>query len=140
MDSNAPMSENDFEAGDVPTDMIDPELRLRTVRTAVSVLAESERTESRREQRRKQRAKRSLIRKGSTLGRSLFHRGSKKNAVTEDDPRDRPTANADGPGFSLKPAVVGQRRNIYVNIPLPPSETDPRGEPLVSYVVFHPTV
>lgn len=31
------------------------------------------------------------------------------------------------------PRVVGQRRQVYVNFPLPREQVDPRGEPLVQY-------
>lgn len=119
--------------------MIDSELRLRTVRTAVSVLAESERAETRREARRRRSIRNnSILRKGSTLGRSIFTRGKKSGLapVTEDDPRDRPTRGSpvqptvDPAGAPAKPGPVGKRRNIYVNVPLPLSERDPKGEPI----------
>lgn len=109
--------------------MIDPELRLRTVRTAASTIAEATRSETRREAWRRRRNK-SMMRKG-TLGRNFFRRGgAKEPAVTEDDPRDVPTTpqvpTIDGK--VLPPA--GKRRDIYVNLPLPPSSLDAKGEPV----------
>lgn len=95
---------------------IDPELRLRTVRTAASTIAESNRTEARRNRRRK----RTIKRKGTT--RTFFGRDKRK-------PDERPESTADVP----KPVIEGQRRNIYVNVPLPPSELNQHGEPTARY-------
>lgn len=88
---------------------IDPNLRLRTVRTAHSTIAESVRVEQ-RATRRKTR-------------RFFKRRASKKR--TEQPPEPTPAAPTH---------VPGQRRNIYVNQPLPAEELDLNGEPLVRYV------
>lgn len=94
---------------------IDPDLRLRTVRTAASTIAESYRSEARRNQRRKRNVKR----KGT--GRSFFGRDRRKPDDSEEPPPEVPKV------------VGGQRRNIYVNVPLPPSELDQHGEPVARY-------
>jgi phospholipid-translocating ATPase len=94
---------------------IDPELRLRTVRTAASTIAESILSEA-RAQRRK-----SLRRKGSRFFR---HKGADKKR-----PR---TADSTASGSRLE--VQGERRNIYVNHSLTAMEVDRYGEPLVRYV------
>ena len=97
-------------------DSIDPELRLRTVRTAASALAESAQTEARLE-RRKTKARKRL----------KFFRS-----------KDKKKASPDGLDVSQAPgaatAPVGKRRNIYVNMPLPPDERDSRSDPIVRYV------
>ena len=94
-------------------DGVDPELRLRTVRTAASTLAESIRQEQRAERRK------SLRKKGSR-----FFRREKKRS--EDDADSEPSSTA-------RPPITGRRRNVYVNTPLPLDEVDQRGEPLVRY-------
>ncbi|TRM59777.1 hypothetical protein BD626DRAFT_408683 [Schizophyllum amplum] len=94
-------------------DNIDPELRLRTVRTAHSAIAESIRSEVKAERRKSRRANRRFFRKST----------EKKPAET---PKDDPAAAAS--------SVPGLRRNIYVNCPLPASEVDQHGEPLARYV------
>ncbi|GLB40906.1 putative cation transport ATPase (P-type) (TC 3.A.3) family. Type IV subfamily protein [Lyophyllum shimeji] len=93
---------------------IDPELRLRTVRTAASAIAESIKSEQRAERRKS-------LRKGSRFFRR--HVSAKKpESVTA-------TAEA-GPTKE----VPGVRRNVYVNYPLSAMEVDQNGEPLVRYV------
>ncbi|KAI6101652.1 hypothetical protein EDD16DRAFT_1648774 [Pisolithus croceorrhizus] len=92
---------------------IDPDLRLRTVRTAASTIAESIRSEQRAQKRRNSRKK-----------RSLFFRREKRPKTAESA-----VSNATSAG----PHIPGQRRNIYVNTPLSPSELDHRGEPLARY-------
>ncbi|KAJ3992228.1 phospholipid-transporting ATPase 1 [Lentinula boryana] len=91
-------------------DTIDPELRLRTVRTAASALEESIRTEE-KAQRRKNRRRRRLF--GS--------RSEKK--------RPRETVDTSAPSAE----VSGARRNVYVNHPLGHSELDQNGEPIARY-------
>ena len=93
---------------------IDPELRLRTVRTAASTLAESAAVEQRAEKRK------TLLNKGKKKG-SFFRRGSEKK---------RPTQDSVGP---TGPVIPGQRRTIHVNRPLPMSDVDSKNEPLVRY-------
>lgn len=94
---------------------IDPELRLRTVRTAASTLAESAAVEQRAE-RRKTLNLHKTKKKGS-----LFRRGTAKKRPTQDSVA------------SAGPIIPGQRRTIYVNRPLPMSEVDSKNEPLVRY-------
>ena len=94
---------------------IDPELRLRTVRTAASTLAESAAVEQRAERRK------SLHLNKSKNKGSFFRRGSHQKP---------PAKDSVGP---TGPVIPGQRRTIYVNRPLPISEVDSNNEPLVRY-------
>jgi phospholipid-translocating ATPase len=92
---------------------IDPELRLRTVRTAASALEESIRTEQKAERRKKRRRK------------GLFGRSSnfeKKRPQTANSSDGQPSTE-----------VPGVRRNVYVNYPLSHSELDQNGEPIARY-------
>lgn len=95
---------------------IDPELRLRTVRTAASALTESVAVEQRAARRKTMINKH---RKGS-----FFRRGSEKKRMAAEA---TPDASA-GPTAS-----TGPRRNIYVNCPISPTEADAYGEPLARY-------
>jgi phospholipid-translocating ATPase len=95
---------------------IDPELRLRTVRTAASALTESVAVEQRAAKRK------NMINK-SKKG-SFFRRGSEKNRVAAES-----TSDSSG-GVS---ASTGPRRNIYVNCPISPTEADSQGEPTARY-------
>lgn len=98
---------------------IDPELRLRTVRTAHSTIEESIRTEERARRRR------SVMRSKS---RHFFRRGSdKKRAVKNEAPKEAPAES------TAAAPVTGRRRNVYVNMPLPAEEVDTHGEPVVRY-------
>ena len=94
---------------------IDPELRLRTVRTAASAIAESIRTDQRAERRK-----------------STIHRRSRffRSKPTDKKP-DSTTATSSVASASK---VVGARRNVYVNHPLSAMEVDQDGEPKVVYV------
>ncbi|RDB16619.1 Phospholipid-transporting ATPase DNF1 [Hypsizygus marmoreus] len=93
-------------------DSIDPELRLRTVRTAASAIAESIISEQRAERRKS-------IRK-----RSRFFRSSKAQ------PKRPESINTEaGPSKE----VSGVRRNVYVNYPPSAMEVDQTGEILVRY-------
>lgn len=94
-------------------DTIDPELRLRTVRTAASAIAESIKSEQRAE-RRKTMHKRSRF----------FRRHTPEKKPTPAPPE--PTSSA------LK--APGPRRNVYVNYPLSAMEVDQDGEPKARYV------
>ena len=94
---------------------IDPELRLRTVRTAASAIAESIRTDQRAERRR------STIHK-----RSRFFRSK----PAEKKPESSTATSAVAPATSR---VSGARRNIYVNHSLSAMEVDHSGEPKVMY-------
>ncbi|EKM52958.1 uncharacterized protein PHACADRAFT_259127 [Phanerochaete carnosa HHB-10118-sp] len=98
---------------------IDPELRLRTVRTAHSTIEESIRTEQRTQRRRTMKRKRSM---------GFFRRGTDKKRVKD------PSITESPPEPGAAPPVTGVRRNIYVNMPLPPDELDHKGEPVVRYV------
>lgn len=103
---------------------MDPELRLRTVRTAASTIEESIRTETRRAERRRKRRK--------WQAKGLFHKTSTKRqavAPTAEDDLPRPTEPLDSPKGDH-----GRRRNVYVNQPLPLEEQNPNGDPVVHYV------
>ena len=103
---------------DDENDAIDPELRLRTVRTAHSTIEESIRTEERAMRRKTMRRK------------NFFRRGTDKKRV-----KDPSLAEGQSPPETgAAPPVHGLRRNIYVNMPLPPDELDSKGEPIVRYV------
>ncbi|KIP01649.1 hypothetical protein PHLGIDRAFT_32482 [Phlebiopsis gigantea 11061_1 CR5-6] len=110
---------HDDPAIDDENDGIDPELRLRTVRTAHSTLEESARAEERAQRRKTMMRKRS---------RNFFRRGTDKKRVK--DPTIAETQPADSGGSSVP---TGPRRTIYVNVPLPHSELDHHGEPIVRY-------
>ncbi|KAJ3720646.1 hypothetical protein C8R42DRAFT_627902 [Lentinula raphanica] len=92
-------------------DTIDPELRLRTVRTAASALEESIRTEE-KAQRRKTRRRRRLF--GSRSEKKRSH---------------EPAVDSTAPSTE----IPGVRRNVYVNHPLGHSEIDQNGEPIARY-------
>ncbi|KAE9385611.1 phospholipid-translocating P-type ATPase, partial [Gymnopus androsaceus JB14] len=102
------------DSDDEEDDGIDPELRLRTVRTAASALEVSMRTEAKTE-RRKSRRRRGLF------GRS---NSEKKRARSSDTTSNNNTPSTEIPGV---------RRNVYVNHPLSHSELDQNGEPIVRY-------
>ncbi|KAI9573070.1 hypothetical protein HD554DRAFT_2058642 [Boletus coccyginus] len=89
---------------------IDPDLRLRTVRTAASTIAESIRSELRAEKRKSVRRK-----------RSLFFRKDKRPKTADSTVSDATTQ------------IHGQRRNIYVNAPLSATELDQHGEPIARF-------
>ncbi|KAJ8514613.1 hypothetical protein ONZ45_g7879 [Pleurotus djamor] len=92
---------------------IDPELRLRTVRTAASAIAESIVSEARMERRKTARRKRSFFRRGS----------EKKKPPPPESSQPAPTAE-----------IVGKRRNVYFNTPLGAADADSHGEPKARYV------
>lgn len=91
---------------------IDPELRLRTVRTAHSALEEGIRTETRAELRKTRRRRRTFWRK-------------------KEAQRDQPDQPAQ-PEVKIA-RVEGERRQIHVNHPLSPSELDSNGEPIARF-------
>jgi len=95
---------------------IDPELRLRTVRTAASAIAESIKSEQRAERRRSTMYKRSRFFRSKHV--------DKKSA----------SATATSAGAPAPSKVTGARRNVYVNHPLSAMEVDHDGEPKASYV------
>ncbi|KAI0329328.1 phospholipid-translocating P-type ATPase [Cubamyces sp. BRFM 1775] len=106
----------DVDLDDEVNDAVDPELRLRTVRTAASTIAESIRTEQRVERRKTMRKKGSLF----------FRRGTEKRRA---DTADTTTSAGSAP-------IPGVRRNVYVNYTLPLDEVDNHGEPIVRE--YHP--
>jgi hypothetical protein len=112
--SNRHDEQNTDEEND---ETIDPELRLRTVRTAASAIAESIRTDQRAERRR------STIHKRSRFFRSK-HADKKPDSTTSSTSAVAPAASR----------IPGARRNIYVNHPLSAMEVDHNGEPKVGYV------
>ncbi|KAJ7687726.1 hypothetical protein B0H17DRAFT_1332344 [Mycena rosella] len=85
-------------------DTIDPELRLRTVRTAHSAIAESIVADARQTRRRRR-----------------FFRSRGEKDKEHHTPEDE------------KPVLQGRRRNVYVNTPLPRGEVDSDGDPFVRY-------
>jgi phospholipid-translocating ATPase len=93
---------------------VDQDLRLRTVRTAASTIAESIASEQRAERRRSIRHK-----------RSKFFRS--KSAKYSDHKAYVPPTN--GPAVQIS----GNRRNVYVNMPLSAAEVDGHGEPIQRY-------
>ncbi|EIW75489.1 phospholipid-translocating P-type ATPase [Coniophora puteana RWD-64-598 SS2] len=107
-------TDHEHEHDDDPN--IDPALRLRTVRTAASTIAESIRYEQRQERRKSVRRK-----------RSLFFRKDKEKKHHAKAPPDEPGAAA------AAGQIAGQRRNVYVNMPLAQDEVDRHGEPIVQY-------
>lgn len=99
---------------------VDPDLRLRTVRTAASTIAESIRSEQRMHRRRTKRRK--LW--GSKLSLS---KKPPSNAGHESVVREAAAAATSTP-------ANGSRRNIYINMPLGPNDVDRRGRPINVYV------
>lgn len=103
---------------------IDPDLRLRTVRTASSAIAESIRSENRMRVRRTKR-------------RKLWGtKSSKKPPSNAGHDLETPPEEEDQQGHVI-PAepkgAKGSRRNIYVNVPLGAGDSH-RGEPIHRYV------
>ncbi|KAI0266442.1 phospholipid-translocating P-type ATPase [Gloeopeniophorella convolvens] len=98
---------------------VDPDLRLRTVRTAASTIAESIASEQRAERRRSVRRK-----------RSKFFRSKSADKKRQD--RVQPSTSS-APDVSPPVQIIGNRRNIYVNTPLSAIEVDQNGEPIVRY-------
>ncbi|KAJ7779112.1 phospholipid-transporting ATPase 1 [Mycena metata] len=98
--AHLPHDDNDTDDDD---QAIDPELRLRTVRTAHSAIAESIVADARQTRRR----------------RTFFRRRGEKE-------RERKLEGG-------APRPEGRRRNVYVNTPLPRGEVDAGGDPVVRY-------
>lgn len=152
--------DEEIEAFDI--DQIDPALRLRTTKTAHSVIAESIRSEGERVERRRSRLLKHLKRHGTTRLRSKSRRGRKHHGDDQDGGHDRlstipdsdvgessepPKSSAadsgSGSGTAVDHAAEGlglkkktkplTRRSIYVNMPLPSDQLNPKGEPIVDY-------
>ncbi|KAI1792323.1 phospholipid-transporting ATPase 1 [Ganoderma leucocontextum] len=103
---------DELDTDEETNDDIDPELRLRTVRTAASTIAESIRQEQKADRRKTMRKK-----------GSFFRRNTEKRRQGSGD-SDAPTS---------QPSIHGRRRNVYINMPLPTDEKDSHGEPIVRY-------
>ena len=105
---------------------IDDDLRLRTVRTAASTIAESIRSEQRAERRSKKR-------RTSTKSR-FFGRSPEKRRVSS--VRSNPPQNGQPEQQQPRPAAISHkpRRNVYVNAPLAQHELRPNGDPWFRYV------
>ena len=95
---------------DSEDETIDPELRLRTVRTAASAIAESIHSEQRAQRRKTKKRK------------HFFRRNQEKK-------------HSEPPATDVAPSteVPGERRNVYVNHPLAHLEVDNKGEPVARY-------
>lgn len=140
---------------------IDPDLRLRTVKTAHSVLAESIRSEALAEKREKRRRLfRSMKRKASDIGKGTLKRKGPAGDNGKPDSGKTEAGNTDaistaGSLTSQPPPITPPehqhqsgktkgkaknrkaelpRRTVYVNIPLPSSLRNSQGEPVVRYV------
>ncbi|KAJ7256227.1 hypothetical protein B0H12DRAFT_1112856 [Mycena haematopus] len=98
---------------DMDDEQIDPELRLRTVRTAHSAIAESIVADARQTRRRR---------------RFWTSRGEKQRQGQGQGDGDPEKEKQDGRG-----RPEGKRRNVYVNTPLPRAELDSGGDPVVRY-------
>ena len=110
---------------DDENDAVDPELRLRTTRTAHSTIAESIRAEEKAERRKTMRKKRSFFRTRSTKSSD----GKKRPSTAKSE-----MSASDAVEVASSPPVTGLRRNIYVNMRLPADEVAADGEPIVRYV------
>ncbi|KAG8703861.1 hypothetical protein FRC09_003907 [Ceratobasidium sp. 395] len=113
---------------------VDPNLRLRTTLTAHSTIAESIRSEL-----RQQRRKKSLVRARFGLGKKHERPDtsstvrSTHSAVTATNDLHRTETQASEPAPAATTTATGQRRMVYVNLPLPDSETKSNGDLVVRY-------
>jgi phospholipid-translocating ATPase len=115
---------------------IDPNLRLHTVRTAASSIAEAGRIEDRAQRRKSRR----FFRRGASEKRQKHTAedgvglGSvqSRKSTRKSSGQGRQSSQTTGEGASKE--VPGLRRNVYVNTPLAMDELDPKGEPIVRYV------
>lgn len=105
--------QHDIDTDDDNDENIDPELRLRTVRTAASAIAESIRSEQRAERRKTMRKKRSIF----------FRRNHEKKPASVVSADSTPSKE-----------IPGSRRNVHVNHPLSAMEVSHDGEPKARYV------
>ena len=114
---------DDLDTDQDNDDTIDPDLRLRTVRTAASTIAESVADEQ-RIQRRKTRIRQRRRFFGSSKGKEKRKDASDASEAGEIPSEEKRRA--------AQP--TGRRRNIYVNVPLAPQDRDKHGEPAQHYV------
>ncbi|KAL7420806.1 phospholipid transporting ATPase [Cryptotrichosporon argae] len=134
---------------------IDPELRLRTTRTAHSVIAESFRSDALKEKRKRRRlfSGLSMSRKGTRRVRGSLRRASGKSddehavpgspgasaAGHDDDAGRSELGDVEGETKAMPVEVddgkapAGKRRQVFVNMALPAS-LQTAGEPTVRYV------
>jgi phospholipid-translocating ATPase len=99
---------------------VDPDLRLRTVQTAASTIAESIRSEQRMHRRRTKRRK--LWGSKMSLNKKPPSNSGHESVVQE-------AATAATPA-----SANGSRKNIYINMPLGPNDVDRQGRPINKYV------
>lgn len=111
----------ELETDDESDAGIDGDLRLRTVRTAASTIAESIRSEQRVQRRNKRKSGRSRF-----FGRSPEKRGG---SIRSNPPQNAQQEVPQEVAITSKP-----RRNVYVNAPLPAHELRSNGDPWVRYV------
>jgi phospholipid-translocating ATPase len=114
---------------------IDPELRLHSVRTAASAIAESIKVEQRQERRAKRKRRFFSFRRkgtGDSQKSKLADTQSVKSGVTTVTEDGKVVGRA-GKEEEKKEEIKGSRRNIYVNYPLPAHELDTSGDPLARY-------
>lgn len=145
---------DDEYADEEPFDInaIDPALRLRTTRTAHSVIAESIRSEN---VRRKKSIFAGLKRRGTGAGGTFGFRKNRRGSQPEDGglptiagseagddtpaarPISLPASVAPTPSTTFDEPTKGKtplpRRTVYVNLPLPMDQVDKSGEPRVRY-------
>jgi phospholipid-translocating ATPase len=105
--------DSDQIAADDHDSNVDHDLRLRTVRTAASTIAESIASEQRAERRRSTR-------------RSRFFRSKSVKYPSHEKTH---TSSPNAPAVQ----ITGKRRNVYVNMPLTAAEVDRHGEPVIRY-------
>ncbi|KAH8809491.1 phospholipid-transporting ATPase 1 [Flagelloscypha sp. PMI_526] len=127
----------DIDTDTEEEDQIDSHLRLRTVRTAASAIAESIRSE-RRQSLSAFKRRRSIFATGE--GSRFFSRTKKGTKEELDAPPPRRDSKADESSATTTtgPAAKGekgksQRRNIYFNRPMPQRELKSNGDPEVRY-------
>ncbi|GAB1522787.1 phopholipid transporting ATPase [Rhizoctonia solani] len=119
-------------------DNVDPNLRLRTTLTAHSTLAESIRSELRQQRRKKSLAKarpKFTFKRPGTAGSQKAQREDVDEHGLERTPSEQPQPQQQQqPAQSPAKQPSGERRTIYVNQPLPQTETRSNGDPLRRYV------
>ncbi|KAG9076614.1 hypothetical protein FS749_011578, partial [Ceratobasidium sp. UAMH 11750] len=116
---------------------VDPNLRLRTTLTAHSTIAESIRSELRQQRRKKSLARarfgfgKKHERPGTTgTVRSTRSAASEEPTAADADDLHRTETQASEPAGA---ASKGQRRMVYVNLPLPENQLRSNGDPIVRY-------